>query len=101
VPEALRAVRKGGRVVCGGIHMSDIPKVPYATLWENLTRRNAEEFFPITRKVAVRTHTTTYPLDQVNRALAALRGGRQGPLVPAEAARAEGAEPHRRHLHGR
>jgi len=84
VPTALRAVRKGGRVVCGGIHMSDIPAMPYSILWEerelvsvaNLTRRDAEEFFPIARDAGVRTHTTTYPLDRANEALADLRAGR-------------------------
>ena len=84
VPTALRAVRKGGRVVCGGIHMSDIPAMPYSILWEerelvsvaNLTRWDAEEFFPIARAADVRTHTTTYPLDRANEALADLRAGR-------------------------
>jgi propanol-preferring alcohol dehydrogenase len=84
VPAALRAVRKGGRVVCGGIYMSDIPRMPYAVLWEerelvsvaNLTRQDPEEFFPLVRKAEVRTHTATYPLDQANVALADLRAGR-------------------------
>jgi alcohol dehydrogenase, propanol-preferring len=84
VPEALRAVRKGGRVVCGGIHMSDIPSMPYALLWEerelvsvaNLTRQDAQEFFPIAREAGVRTHTMPYPLEQANTALADLRAGR-------------------------
>jgi propanol-preferring alcohol dehydrogenase len=84
VPAALRAVRKGGRVVCGGIHMSDIPAMPYSILWEerevvsvaNLTRRDAEEFFPIARAAGVLTHTVTYPLDRANEALADLRAGR-------------------------
>ncbi|PSJ60359.1 zinc-dependent alcohol dehydrogenase family protein [Pseudaminobacter soli (ex Li et al. 2025)] len=84
VPEALRAVRKGGRVVCGGIYMSDIPSMPYALLWEerelvsvaNLTRQDAQEFFPIAREAGVRTHTTPYPLEQANTALADLRAGR-------------------------
>ncbi len=84
VPAALRAVRKGGRVVCGGIHMSDIPAMPYSILWEerqlvsvaNLTRRDAEEFFPVAGKAGVRTHTIEYPLEHANEALADLREGR-------------------------
>jgi propanol-preferring alcohol dehydrogenase len=84
VPAALRAVRKGGRVVCGGIHMSDIPAMPYSLLWEerelvsvaNLTRKDAEEFFPVAREAGVRTHTRRYPLDRANEALADLREGR-------------------------
>jgi propanol-preferring alcohol dehydrogenase len=84
VPAALSAVRKGGRVVCGGIHMSDIPAMPYSLLWEerelvsvaNLTRKDAEEFFPVAREAGVRTHTRRYPLDRANEALADLRAGR-------------------------
>jgi propanol-preferring alcohol dehydrogenase len=84
VPAALKAVRKGGRVVCGGIHMSDIPAMPYSILWEerelvsvaNLTRKDAEEFFPVARAAGVRTHTTTYPLERANEALDDLREGR-------------------------
>ncbi|RUV55178.1 MULTISPECIES: zinc-dependent alcohol dehydrogenase family protein [unclassified Mesorhizobium] len=84
VPNALRAVRKGGRVVCGGIHMSDIPAMPYRLLWEerelvsvaNLTRHDAEEFFPVARSAQVRTHTKVYPLEQANQALDDLRAGR-------------------------
>jgi propanol-preferring alcohol dehydrogenase len=84
IPPALRAVRKGGRVVCGGIYMSDIPAMPYRLLWEerelvsvaNLTRRDAEEFFPIAAQVGVRTHTTTYALEHANDALDDLRHGR-------------------------
>ena len=84
VPTALRAVRKGGRVVCGGIHMSDIPAMPYRLLWEerelvsvaNLTRRDAEEFFPIAVGAGVRTHTTTYALERANEAFDDLRSGR-------------------------
>jgi propanol-preferring alcohol dehydrogenase len=83
VPLALRHVRKGGRVVCGGIHMSDIPAMPYRLLWEerelasvaNLTRKDAEEFFPVAREAGVRTHTRRYPLDRANEALADLREG--------------------------
>ncbi|TLX08843.1 zinc-dependent alcohol dehydrogenase family protein [Rhizobium sp. MHM7A] len=84
VPAALQAVRKGGRVVCGGIHMSDLPAMAYALIWgerslvsvANLTRRDAEEFFPVARQAGVRTHTTTYPLMDANRALDDLRAGR-------------------------
>lgn len=84
VPRALLAVRKGGRVVCGGIHMSEIPAMPYELLWEerqlvsvaNLTRHDAKEFFPVAAKAGVRTHTTTYPLGRANEALADLREGR-------------------------
>jgi alcohol dehydrogenase, propanol-preferring len=83
VPAALRAVRKGGRVVCGGIHMSDIPSMPYAILWEerqlvsvaNLTRQDATTFFPVARAAGVRTHTRAYPLAAANEALADLRAG--------------------------
>lgn len=90
VPAALRAVRKGGRVVCAGIHMSDIPSFPYEILWgereivsvANLTRQDAAEFFPLARAAGVRTETTPYPLEEANRALADLRGGRiQGAAV--------------------
>lgn len=84
VPAALKAVRKGGRVVCGGIHMSDIPSMPYTILWEerelvsvaNLTRSDAQEFFPVARAARVRTHTTAYPLGRANEALDDLRQGR-------------------------
>jgi len=90
VPLALRAVRKGGRVICGGIHMSDIPSFPYAILWgeraiksvANLTRKDAQEFLEIAPQVPVRTHTVPYALDQANVALADLRHGRlQGAAV--------------------
>ncbi|MFG1424377.1 zinc-dependent alcohol dehydrogenase family protein [Roseixanthobacter liquoris] len=90
VPSALRAVRKGGRVVCGGIHMSDIPQFPYSILWEerqvvsvaNLTRADARAFLALAPKAGVRTTTTTYPLEQANQALADLRAGRfQGAAV--------------------
>lgn len=84
VPAALRAVRKGGRVVCGGIHMSDIPSMPYELLWQerevlsvaNLTRSDAREFFPIAQQVGVSTYTTTYRLEDANQALDDLRMGR-------------------------
>jgi propanol-preferring alcohol dehydrogenase len=84
VPAALAAVRKGGRVVCGGIHMSDIPAFPYRLLWEerellsvaNLTRRDAAEFLDIAPKAGVRTTTTVYPLSKANEALTDLRDGR-------------------------
>ena len=84
VPEALRVVRKGGRVVCGGIHMSDLPQMPYSLLWgersvssvANLTRKDAEEFFPLANAAGVRTHTVQYPLSEANAALDDLRSGR-------------------------
>ena len=83
VPAALRAVRKGGRVVCGGIHMTDIPAMPYALLWQerqlvsvaNLTRSDAHEFFPIASAAGVSTHTSRYPLERANEALDDLRSG--------------------------
>lgn len=84
VPAALRALRKGGRVVCGGIHMSDIPRFPYAILWEereivsvaNLTRRDAREFIALASLAKVEARTQTYPLLKANQALADLRAGR-------------------------
>lgn len=90
VPAALRAVKKGGRVVCGGIHMSDIPSFPYALLWEerhllsvaNLTRQDAHEFLSVAEQMKLRTETTRYPLAGANDALADLRAGRlQGAAV--------------------
>jgi len=90
VPAALRAVRKGGRVVCAGIHMSDIPSFPYSILWEerelrsvaNLTRKDGEEFFAIVPRAGIVTQTVPYPLARANDALADLRGGRlQGAAV--------------------
>lgn len=90
VPLALKAVRKGGRVVCGGIHMSNIPSFPYALLWEerqvmsvaNLTREDAIEFLAIAPKAGVHCSVTRYPLTQANAALADLRDGRlQGAAV--------------------
>ncbi|MGX7871998.1 zinc-dependent alcohol dehydrogenase family protein [Mesorhizobium sp. ORM6] len=84
VPIALGAVRKGGRVVCGGIHMSDIPAMAYELLWEerellsvaNLTRLDEEEFFPIAKRAQVRTQTKVYPLEQATQALDDMRQGR-------------------------
>jgi len=84
VPVALRAVRKGGRVVCAGIHMSDIPSFPYQILWEerqlvsvaNLTRRDGIDFLGQAPKMGIVTKTTRYPLQQANQALADLRAGR-------------------------
>jgi alcohol dehydrogenase, propanol-preferring len=84
VPQALAAVRKGGRVVCGGIHMSDIPSFPYRLLWEersivsvaNLTRADGHEFLELAPRADVRTTTTPYPLASANEALADLRTGR-------------------------
>ena len=84
VPLALRAVRKGGRVVCAGIHMSDIPSFPYRLLWQerqlvsvaNLTRQDGIDFLRLAPQVGLRTHTTAYPLSRANEALADLRAGR-------------------------
>jgi len=84
VPLALRAVRKGGRVVCGGIHMSDIPAFPYAWLWEerqllsvaNLTRADAVDFLAFAATASLRVETTAYRLEQANEALDDLRAGR-------------------------
>jgi propanol-preferring alcohol dehydrogenase len=90
VPAALRAVRKGGRVVCAGIHMSDIPSFPYDILWQerelvsvaNLTRQDGLEFFPVAAQVGIHTETHAYPLEQANQALDDLRNGRfQGAAV--------------------
>jgi propanol-preferring alcohol dehydrogenase len=90
VPLALRAVRKGGRVVCGGIHMSDIPSFAYRLLWEerelvsvaNLTRADAAEFLRFAATAPLQVRTTTYPLARANDALADLRSGRlQGAAV--------------------
>jgi propanol-preferring alcohol dehydrogenase len=83
IPEALRAVAKGGFVVCAGIHMSDIPSFPYELLWgervllsvANLTRRDGEEFLALAPRVPVRTHVETFPLAQANEALDKLRRG--------------------------
>jgi alcohol dehydrogenase, propanol-preferring len=83
VPAALRAVAKGGTVVCGGIHMSEIPAMPYELLWgervlrsvANLTRADAEDFLEIAPRVPVKTEVTTFPLEEANEALGRLRGG--------------------------
>jgi propanol-preferring alcohol dehydrogenase len=84
VPLALRAVRKGGRVVCAGIHMSDIPSFPYRDLWEerqllsvaNLTRGDGVAFFDVAARAGIRTHTSVFPLQEANEVLAKLRDGR-------------------------
>ena len=84
VPLALRALAKGGIVVCGGIHMSDIPSFPYADLWgerticsvANLTRRDGEEFLEIAPRVPVRTETEIFPLEEANTALDRFRAGK-------------------------
>jgi propanol-preferring alcohol dehydrogenase len=90
VPLALKAVKKGGRVVCGGIHMSDIPSFPYRILWEerrvvsvaNLTRQDAHEFLAVASQAGVKPETARYPLERANEALADLRSGRlQGAAV--------------------
>lgn len=95
VPLALRAVAPGGTVVCGGIHMSDIPSFPYDDLWHertlrsvaNLTRRDGEELLALAPEVPVRTHVTTYALEDAGRALDDLRAGRftgAAVVVPSE-----------------
>ncbi|WP_126402155.1 zinc-dependent alcohol dehydrogenase family protein [Blastochloris tepida] len=84
VPAALKAVRKGGRVVCGGIHMSDIPSFPYRLLWEerqvvsvaNLTRDDARSFLDVAPRAGLQTDITRYPLERANAALDDLRAGR-------------------------
>jgi alcohol dehydrogenase, propanol-preferring len=90
VPAALRAMARGGTVVCAGIHMSDIPGFPYELLWEeralrsvaNLTRRDGQELLPLAAEIPIQTTTTLYPLADANRALADLRDGRlQGAAV--------------------
>jgi alcohol dehydrogenase, propanol-preferring len=90
VPAALRATRKGGRVVCAGIHMSDIPSFPYSLLWQerelvsvaNLTRQDGDEFFDVVPKAGIATQTVPYPLRAANDALSDLRSGRlQGAAV--------------------
>lgn len=84
VPPALATVRKGGIVVCGGIHMSDIPAFPYALLWgerelrsvANLTRADGDDFFALLQHISLRTHVRAYPLARANDAIADLRAGR-------------------------
>ncbi|NPV63267.1 MAG: zinc-dependent alcohol dehydrogenase family protein [Methanotrichaceae archaeon] len=84
IPAALRASAKGGRIICGGIHMSDIPSFPYSIMWEqrmirsvaNLTRQDGREFLKIAPKVPVKTEVQTYGLEDANRALDDLRHGR-------------------------
>ena len=84
VPAALHALAKGGIVVCGGIHMTDIPSFPYGDLWEervitsvaNLTRRDGDEFFEIAPRVPVQTHTQGFPLEEANTALDLFRAGK-------------------------
>jgi propanol-preferring alcohol dehydrogenase len=84
VPAALKAVRKGGKVVCAGIHMSDIPSFPYGILWEerellsvaNLTRKDGIDFLHLAPQIGIKVETTAYPLKEANRALADLRAGR-------------------------
>lgn len=96
VPLALKAVHKGGRVVCAGIHMSDIPSFPYALLWEerqlvsvaNLTRQDGLDFLSLAPRIGIRTNVTTYPLQEANKALSDLRQGRfegAAVLVPPSA----------------
>jgi propanol-preferring alcohol dehydrogenase len=90
IPQALRAIRKGGTVICGGIHMSDIPSFPYQILWEervvrsvaNLTRSDGEELLSIAPKVPLKTEVQVFPLEDANKALNLLRQGNiQGALV--------------------
>ena len=84
VPASLKTLRKGGKVICAGIHMSDIPAFPYSDLWQersiqsiaNLTRRDGEEFLPLAAAIPVQTEVHEYPLEQANEALDDLRAGR-------------------------
>jgi propanol-preferring alcohol dehydrogenase len=84
IPAALRALDPGGTVVCGGIHMSDVPSFPYAILWgersvrsiANLTRADGEAFLALAPRVPVRTEVVPYPLARANQALDDLRAGR-------------------------
>ncbi|MGK7370241.1 MAG: hypothetical protein ACNS64_08495, partial [Candidatus Halalkalibacterium sp. M3_1C_030] len=83
VPQALKALKKGGKIVCAGIHMSDIPSFPYKILWEersiesvaNLTRKDGTEFLDLAPKVPVESNVTVYPLEEANEALKDLREG--------------------------
>ncbi len=83
VPAALRAVDRGGTVVCAGIHMTDIPAFPYALLWgersvrsvANLTRSDGDEFLELAARIPIRTEVTTLPLDRAGEALDSLRSG--------------------------
>ena len=83
VPLALRNVAKGGKVVCAGIHMSDIPHFPYELLWgerhlcsvANLTRRDGLEFIALAPSIPIRTHIVEFPMSRANDAIAALRAG--------------------------
>lgn len=97
VPLALRAVRKGGRVVCAGIHMSDIPSFPYADLWEerallsvaNLTREDGTSFFELAGRIALRIVTESFALEDADEALQRLRTGKvkgAAVIVPPRAA---------------
>jgi alcohol dehydrogenase, propanol-preferring len=107
VPAALHALAKGGIVVCGGIHMSDIPSFPYADLWgeriitsvANLTRRDGDEFFNIAPRVPVETKTETFPLEHANTALDRFRAGElsgTAVLLTSEAGHSEKGEGLRR-----
>jgi len=97
VPAALRAVAKGGTVVCGGIHMSDIPAFPYDILWgervvrsvANLTRKDGEEFLALAPRIPISTEVNPFPLAQANEALDALRAGRITGAVVLQVAEAE------------
>jgi propanol-preferring alcohol dehydrogenase len=101
VPAALRAVAPGGTVVCGEIHMSDIPSFPYAILWgervlrsvANLTREDGREFLELAPKVPVRTEVTTFPLERANEALVELRSGRLRGAAVLEVEPALGSAP--------
>ncbi len=102
VPLALKAVARGGTVVCGGIHMSDIPSFPYELLWQertlcsvaNLTRRDGEEFFALAPRIPVRATVQTFPLVEANEAIARLRTGKlrgAAVLVPSWSGRQQPA----------